>query len=87
MVRRDKKLAGKQPPVTVWKTHQNSIFEVWAILYTKMLEHLASFPRNWAKVEADIKKVLRRFWGSNLDLFKKVEPHLKIGPSYKKEWV
>ena len=26
-------------------------------------------------------------WGSDLDLFKKVEPHFKIEPSYEKKWV
>ena len=40
--------------------------------------------KGWAKNLMKIKKDLRRFWGSDLDLFKKVEPHLKIEPSYKK---
>ena len=49
-----------------------------------MEHHVQEIFKGWAKNLMKIKKDLRRFWGSYLDLFKKVEPHLKIEPSYKK---
>ena len=52
------------------------------------LENRIPFPRRFKKIELKILqkfRQLKRFWGSNLDLFRKVESHFKIDP-YKK-WV
>ena len=63
---------------------------IWDNLGYKAFNIESHFPENLRRLSlklGNFKKALRRFWGSDLDLFKKVEPHLKIEPSYKKKWV
>ena len=63
-------------------------FSICEVNYRKMLNQEPQLTEIWSRLSLEFgkfKKVLRRFQGSDLDLFKKVEPHLKIEPSYKKE--